>query len=162
MSKAIVLFYSFEGSTKKVAEFLSQELHLDIEQIKPVKDLKSKAFSKYLLGGGQAVMKKKPELRPIKADLNQYDTVFIGSPIWAGVFAPGIRTLLENGGLKDKRVAFFYCHDGGPGKAQEKIKAGVSIHNELLSSYGLMRVKDAFEDQKEGVLNWAKEIAYLQ
>jgi flavodoxin len=46
MSKPIILFYSFEGNTKKVAEFLSKELNLPCEQIKPVKDLKSKGFSK--------------------------------------------------------------------------------------------------------------------
>jgi len=158
MSKSIILYYSFEGNTKKVAEYLSQELNLSIEQIKPVKDLSSKGFSKYLLGGGQVVMKKKPELKPIKANLYEYDTIFIGSPIWAGVFTPGIRTLLENGELRGKKIAFFYCHDGGPGKAEEKIKASVSIYNEFISAYGLMRVKDNFKDLQKGLLNWAKGI----
>lgn len=158
MSKSIILFYSFEGNTKKVAKFLSQELNLPIEQIKPVKDLKSKGFSKYPLGGGQVIMKKKPELMPIKANLDEYDTVFIGSPIWAGSFTPGIRTLLENGELRGKRVAFFYCYDGKPGKAEEKIKEGVSTYNELISAYGLMRVKDGFENLKEGAVDWAKGI----
>lgn len=158
MSKSIILFYSFEGSTEKVAKYLSQQLNLPIEQIKPVKDLKSKGFSKYLLGGGQVIMKKKPELMPIKSNLDEYDTILIGSPIWAGVFTPGIRTLLENGQLKGKRVAFFYCHDGGPGKAEEKIKASVSIYNDLISSYGMMRVKDSFDNIKEGIVDWAKGI----
>lgn len=44
MSKAIILFYSFEGSTKKVAEYLSEELNIPYEQIKPVKDLSSKGI----------------------------------------------------------------------------------------------------------------------
>lgn len=157
MSKSIILFYSFEGSTKKVAEFLSKELNIAMEEIKPEKDLKSKGFSKYLLGGGQVVMKKKPKLRALGVNLEEYDRVFIGSPIWAGGFTPAIRTLLEDGQLKDKKVAFFYCHDGGPGKAEKKIKEGVCIYNDFLSSYGLMRVKDGFEDLKEEVLVWAKE-----
>jgi len=155
MPKTIILYYSFEGNTKKVAEFLSQTLKLPIEQIRPVKDLQSKGFSKYLVGGGQVVMKKKPDLMPIQANLDAYDTVLIGSPIWAGSFAPGIRTLLEGGQLKGKKVAFFYCHDGGPGKAKEKIKAAVSVHNKLISAYGLVRVKDDFESLKQGLVSWA-------
>ena len=158
MPKSIILYYSFEGNTKQVAKVLSQELKLPMEQIKPVKDLKSKGFSKYPLGGGQVVMKRTPDLMPIKANLEAYDTIFIGSPIWAGCYVPGIRTLLESGQLKGKKIAFFYCHDGGPGKALEKIKAGVSQHNELISTHELMRVKDGLRPLRDDLVAWAKEI----
>ena len=158
MSKKIIIFYSFEGNTKKVAEFLSKELNLVSEEIKPIKDLKSKGFSKYPIGGSQVVLKKKPELKALTIDLEEYDTIILGSPIWAGSFTPGIRTLLEDGKLKGKKIAFFYCNDGGPGKAEKKIEEAVNINNEFISSYGLARVKDDFEGLKDGVLNWAKEI----
>ena len=46
MSNAIILFYSFEGNTKLVGEYLSRELNIPYEQIKPVQDLTSKGFSK--------------------------------------------------------------------------------------------------------------------
>ncbi|MGO1469562.1 MAG: flavodoxin family protein [Tissierella sp.] len=158
MSKSIILFYSFEGSTKKVAEYLSEELNIPWEQVKPKKDLKSKGFSKYPIGGGQVIMKKKPELEPIQVDLNEYDTIFLGSPIWAGTFAPAIRTVLEDGILKDKNIAFFYTHDGGPGKCKIKIRHAVSINNTLISSYGLAGVKQGLEPLKNGLLEWTKTI----
>ena len=158
MFKSIILFYSFEGTTKKVAEYLSEELKIPWEEIKPINNLKSKGFSKYPIGGGQVIMKKKPELRPIEADLDEYDTIFIGSPIWAGNFTPAIRTLLETGILKDKNIAFFYTSLGGPGKAESKIKDSVEIDNKLLSSYGLVNVKDNFEELKDGVLEWAGKV----
>lgn len=158
MSKQIILFYSFEGSTKMVAQYLSKELNIPCEEIKPIKDLKSKGFSKYLLGGGEVIMKKKPHLHSIKSNLDEYDTIFIGSPIWAGSFTPAIRTLLETGILKDKNIAFFYTSLGGPGKAESKIKESVKINNKLLSSYGLVNVKNEFEVVKAGVLEWAKSL----
>lgn len=159
MSKSIVLFYSFEGNTKTVAEYLSKELNIPNEQIRPIKDLKSKGFSKYPIGGGQAILKKTPALMPIKANLDAYDTVFIGSPIWAGTITPGVRTLLETGILKGKKIAFFYCHDGGPGKADAKIKEAARVHNQLISSYELLRVKDNFEALKSELLTWAKGVS---
>ncbi len=79
MSKSIILFYSFEGTTKKVAEYLSEKLNTPGEEIRPINNLKAKGFSKYSIGGGQVIMKKKPELMLIEADLNKYDTIFIGS-----------------------------------------------------------------------------------
>ncbi len=158
MSKSLILFYSFEGNTKRVGEFLADRLNLPVEEIKPVKDLPSKGFSKYFWGGSQVIMNKKPELRPLNANLDDYDTVFLGSPIWAGTFAPPIKTLLEDGKLKGKRVFFYYSHDGGPGKASIKIKEAVNINNELISSYGLTNIKNNFEGEKDGVLQWAKNL----
>lgn len=36
MSKTIVLYYSFEGSTKRISELIAEEIGADIEEIKPV------------------------------------------------------------------------------------------------------------------------------
>ena len=155
MSKSIILLYSFEGNTKKVADYLAGELNIPCEEIKPVKDLSSKGFSKYFWGGQQIIMKKKPKLNPIKANLDEYDTVFLGSPIWAGTFAPAIKTLLEEKILSGKNIKFFYTHDGGPGKCEDRIREAVNIHNTLISAYGLARVKDGLEPLKDGLISWA-------
>ena len=158
MSKSIILFYSFEGNTRIVGEYLARELNLPFEEIKPVKVLPSKGFSKYFWGGSQVVMNKKPDILPLEVDLKEYDTVYLGSPIWAQSFAPPIKTLLEDGSLKGKRIGYFYCHDGGPGKIDKKISESIEIYNKFISSYGLTKVKDDFESLKSGVLDWAKAI----
>lgn len=161
MPKQLILFYSFEGSTKMVAEYLSKELNIQCEEIKPIKNLKSKGFIKYPLGVSQVIFKKKPELHPIKANLQEYDTIFIGSPIWAGSFVPAIRTLLQTGILKNKNIAFFYTHEDGPGNAEDKIKESVEINNKLISSYGVANVKREFEGVKSLMLDWAKSVKDL-
>lgn len=158
MSRAMILFYSFEGSTKRVGEYLSRELELPYEEIKPVKDLTSNGFSKYIIGGGQVITKTKPEILSMSTDFQEYDTIFLGSPIWAGSFAPAIRTILEDGTLKNKNIAFFYTSLGGPGKAPRKIENQVNINNKLISSYGIVNVKDEFNNLKDELLNWAKTI----
>lgn len=158
MDKTIILFYSFEGNTKKVSEYLASELNLPYQEIKPINNLDSKGFRKYFWGGSQVIMKKKPELENIEIDLAEYENVLLGSPIWAGCFTPVIRTLLEEGILKDKKIAFFYCHDGGPGKAEIKIEEAVKINNRFISSYGLNKVKDNFDSLKDEILDWAKRV----
>ena len=158
MSKKLILFYSYEGSTKKVAEYLSKELDIPCEQVRPIKDLKPKGITKYPIGGGQVILKRKPELMPIEEDLKGYDTILLGSPIWAGNFTPAIRTLLETGILKDKKIAFFYTSQGGPGKVERKKKEAANRNNQLISSYGLVNIAEDFEELKQGVLEWARSI----
>ena len=157
MSKILILFYSFEGNTRRVSKLLSDKLNIPYKEIKPVKDLKSKGFSKYIWGGSQVVMKKKPELMEVDINLDDYDTIILGTPIWAGTFAPAIKTLLEDK-LKNKKIAFFYCHDGGPGKSEKKAKEAININNTFVSSIGLERVRYNFEDIKGDVLSWAQNM----
>lgn len=103
-------------------------------------------------------MKKKPELMPLKTNLDDYDTIIIGTPIWAGAYTPAIKTLLEDGMLKGKNIACFYCHDGGPRNADKNIREEIEINNKFISSIGLSRTKTNFEDLKHEALNWAKKI----
>lgn len=157
MAKPLILFYSLQGSTRKVAQYLSQELDIPMEEIKLKKDFKPQGFSKYVLGGSQAVMGSKPPILPVKSDLTKYDTIILGSPVWAGRFTPAIKTLLEKGRLKNKKIFFFYCSDGGPGKIEEKIKSSSNVNNTLASTFALVSVDKDFENQKPGVLNWARK-----
>lgn len=158
MSNPLILFYSFEGNTRKVVKFISKELDIPYEELKPIKDLSSKGFSKYIWGGTQVVMGKKPELETLKMDLEEYETIIIASPIWAGTFAPAIKTLLETGILKNKKIAYLYCHDGGPGKAAVKGQRSIETHNEFISSLEMVRVKDDFEKIKYQALDWVRNI----
>ena len=137
MSKTLVLFYSFEGNTKRVAELIASSIGADIEEIKPVKEMKSKGFSKFIWGGGQVVMNKKPKLKPLQVNLDDYKTILLGTPIWVGTFSPPISTLLENGYLKNKRIAYFFTHEGGADKAVEKVKAVIGKGKYLLICFWL-------------------------
>ncbi len=157
MAKTLILYYSFEESTHQMANYLANELNLPIERIRVIKDLKSHGFSKYIVGGGQVVMKIKPKLMPLTSNINEYEHIIIGSPIWAGSYVPAIKTLLENGQLTNKKISFFFCHDGGPNKANDKIIELVNRENQLISTYALERVSENFLNLKAGLLNWAKK-----
>lgn len=162
MSNTLVLYYSFEGSTKKIAEYIAKEIEADIEKITPVKELKSKGFSKFLWGGSQVIMKKKPEINPINLNLDDYNTVLIGTPIWAGTFAPPIYTLLEEGYLKNKKIGYFYCHEGGAKNAVKKAKESIEKDNFFVSSFSCQSVQKNYEIIKDKVSVWAKEVIKQQ
>ncbi|MDX9863532.1 MAG: hypothetical protein RBT34_01875 [Anaerolineaceae bacterium] len=158
MSKMLVLYYSFEGTTQRIAELIAGKIDADIAEVKPVKEIKTKGFFKYVLGGGQVVLKIKPELKPLKVNLDDYETILLGSPIWAGTFTPPILTLLERGYLKNKTIAYFYCHKGGADQAEEKAKAVIEKNNAYLSSFGCMNVPENFESLQAPVIAWAKRV----
>ena len=158
MAKTLVLYYSFEGSTKKMAEWIAREIKADIAVVRPERELKAKGFSKFILGGGQVMMKRKPPIKPLEINLDDYDTVFLGSPIWAGTFAPPINTLLGNAYLKNKKIAYFYCYEGGDKKALAKAKQAINKENIFISAFACLSVTKNFDTIKEKAGAWAKNI----
>lgn len=156
--KAIVLCYSFEGNTLRVSEILGKEFNLEVYQIKPEKDLKSKGFSKFLWGGRQVILGKKPQLEPLSFSIDEVDFIFLGSPIWAGTFAPAIKTLLETGILKNKKIAYFYTHEGGASRARLLGEKAINIHNHFVGAYSIKNVIKGDFSWLQDFLSWGRNV----
>ena len=105
--KVLVIFYSLEGHTKLLANAIAKVTGADILEVKPKKEITKKGFMKYLKGGGQVIRKVEPEILPLSLDPNDYDLLFIGTPVWAGGYAPALRTFFSTVGFCGKKVAFF-------------------------------------------------------
>ncbi|MCM1990939.1 flavodoxin family protein [Oceanirhabdus seepicola] len=158
MKKSVVVYYSFEGSTKRLAEKLSEELNCDSLEIKVVKEITTKGFSKYIWGGRQAMMKKKPELKSYDLDLEQYDNIIIGTPVWAGTVTPPIRSFFERENIENKKIAFFCTHQGGMGKVTEKFKALVKDNNSIINSIDIVKPLKNIDSTNNEIIQWGKEL----
>ena len=110
--KALVVYYSRTGTTKKVAEAISEMLKCDIEGIVDIKN--RKGILGFLGAGRDTVFNKLTSINDVKKGPSEYDLVLIGTPIWVGNMSVAIRTYLSKYKGKFKRVAFF-CTMGGSG-----------------------------------------------
>ncbi|RRD02018.1 flavodoxin [Prevotella sp. OH937_COT-195] len=50
---------------------------------------------------------KRPELKPLPVNIDDYDVVFLGFPIWFGTFPPAMFTFLQQYDLSDKVIIPF-------------------------------------------------------
>ena len=94
--KTLIVYYSLEGNTKYAADKIAQAIGADTLQLVPKKAYSDKGFSKFLWGGKSALMAEKPALEPIDANLDEYEQIVFGFPVWAGTFAPPLRTFIED------------------------------------------------------------------
>ena len=94
--KSLVIFYSFEGNTKLMAENIAQTAEADVLELKPKKEIQSKGFMKYFWGGKAAMMKEKPELLPFDKNIQDYDLIFIGTPVWAWTYSPPLNSFFSS------------------------------------------------------------------
>lgn len=112
--KSIVVFYSLEGNCKLIGNTIAEAAHSDILELKLRKPVPVKGPMKFLAGGGSVMKKSSPELTTVIPDLSDYELIFIGAPVWAGSFAPAIRTFASSARLENKKMCFFTCCAGGP------------------------------------------------
>lgn len=156
--KTLVVYYSYEGNTEQIAHAIRDTYHFDCISIKPIKEMKSKGFAKYVWGGAQVVMKVVPKIESIQVNLDEYDFIIIGSPIWAGTYAPPIRSFIEGTHCTNKRIGYFYTHLGGADLAEERASQVFNKHNTLVSCLGLMNVSEHPEESKIQAIEWVKSI----
>jgi flavodoxin len=121
--KTAVIYYSFEGNSTAVASLLAEKLKADIFHVELKDAKKRKGFSKYAWGGGMVFMHKTPPIKPLSINIDAYDLIILGFPVWAAAPAPPLVSFLNGIKLSGKKVALYCCHGGGKGAALEKLKA---------------------------------------
>ncbi|EOD00544.1 flavodoxin [Caldisalinibacter kiritimatiensis] len=128
-SKSIVIYYSLEGNTKFISEILAKEYKADLLEIKPKKEIPTSGVMKYIIGGFRALFKTNPKLKLYNLSLDEYSTIFIGTPVWEKSMSPPIRTFLKNNNIKNKNIGLFCTCAVGKGKTFYHMKKYLNDNN---------------------------------
>lgn len=115
--KILVTYFSHTGNTREIANQIHAIVGGDIFEILAVNpypkdyDVCVKQAKKELDSG------YKPELKSKIKNIETYDLVFIGYPIWFGTFPAPVKTFLSEYDFSGKTVVPFCTHGGGgPGR----------------------------------------------
>ncbi|MBB5182630.1 flavodoxin [Catenisphaera adipataccumulans] len=111
--KRAVIYYSLSGNTEKYAKDLAHEIGADLIKIKMKNPLPNVKWKQFLIGGRQAIFHEKPEIEHLSQNMDQYDEIIIGTPIWAGQAASPINTVLERKEIAEKATAVFTLSGSG-------------------------------------------------
>ena len=136
-SKILVLYYSQEGSTKTVAEEISRLTKADIEAFDvtdPYTGTFDETVARCLKERSEGFL---PELEPLKADIKDYDVIFLGYPIWFGTYAPPVAALLKSINLSGKKIIPF-CTFGSGGLQSSTADLRKAVKDaEIIDGYGV-------------------------
>lgn len=131
MSKKLVAFFSCTGTTKKVAENLSKAIGGDLYEIVPTK-LYTNADLNWTDKTSRSSLEmndknSRPEIATKVSNMEDYDTIFIGFPIWWYVAPRIINTFLESYDFSGKTIIPFATSGGsGLGNTITELKLSCS------------------------------------
>ena len=111
MSRKLVAYFSASGVTAKLAERLSEAIGADLHEIR-AKEQYSQADLDWRNDKSRSSIEMKnktfrPEIVDDKISISEYDTVFVGFPIWWYVAPTIINTFLESHDFSGKTVVVF-------------------------------------------------------
>lgn len=127
MSRKLVAYFSASGVTAKLAETLSEAIGADLYAIEPEVPYTKADLNWMNQNSRSSVEMKDPASRPAIAgkrdNMDEYDTIFIGFPIWWYVAPTIINTFLESYDFTGKTIIPFATSGGsGMGKTNEKLQ----------------------------------------
>ena len=155
MGKKLVAYFSASGTTRKIAEMIAEVAEADLYEIVP-KQPYSKADLNWMDKKSRSSVemndkKYRPEITDTNANINKYDEIILGFPIWWYVAPTIINTFLESYdfGVKNRIV----CNLGGSG-------FGNTVKELILSApdANIVEGKILNNVSKRDVENWVKSL----
>ena len=137
MARKLVAYFSAIGVTAKVAELIADAAGADVYQIQPEVPYTAADLNWMDKNSRSSIEMNDKKIRPamVKRNLQveDYDVVFLGFPIWWYVAPTIINTFLESFDFAGKKIILFATSGGsGVGKSVEELKVSVTDDTQIV------------------------------
>ena len=137
MTKNLVAYFSASGVTKKVGENLASAIGADSYEIKPAIPYTDADLNWMDKSSRSSIEMKdwnsRPEIIEDDFSIEEYDTIFLGFPIWWYIAPTIINTFLEKHDFSNKKIILFATSGGSRfGRAVENLRPSVSDSAEIV------------------------------
>lgn len=117
-NKSLIIYYSLSGNTKMVANLLQELVGGDIMEIKTVRPYPEDFHAVVEQAREERRTNFLPPIQPLDFNPQNYDTIYLGFPIWGNTIPQPMATFLSQNNLAGKTIVPFCTHDGyGVGRA---------------------------------------------
>lgn len=125
--KAIVVYFSHSGNTKRIAEEIVKQTSADIVELLPVHAYPTIYEECTTIAATEKTEAIRPPLATKIDNLQEYNTIYLGFPNWWSTAPMPIFTFLDQHDVANKTIKLFVTHGGGGiSNCASDIKAYVS------------------------------------
>ena len=145
--KSLIVYYSRTNITEKLAKSIASKTDSDIEEIIPKVNYQGKLG--YARGGKHAMQEKIIDLETLKYDPEDYDMVYLGTPVWVSKAANPLISYIKQNEGKFTNVKFFAtAGSGGFDSTFEQMEKYASVKPQKTLALTTKEVKkDMFEEK---------------
>lgn len=156
--KVLVVYFSETGNTQKLAKLISDEVGGDFRRIETVKPYPT-GQELFDYTKNERDNDERPELKDLEVNMDDYDVIFVGYPIWWYTLPMPIYTFFDKYDFDDKIIVPFNTHEGsGDGGTYSTIK-NWEKNAKVLDGLAI-RGGDMESDQTTRIRNWLKGLDF--
>ena len=141
--RTLIVYYSLSGHTKDIAERIQKMTGGELFAIKTVEKINRVPWF-YLTLRKQLKDKVYPELSTEVPDFSQYDTIFVGGPVWWYTVSTPMRTFLQEADFMGKKVVPFTTQGSNVGTYFEDF-AQMAKNAKLLQSASFNNMPEKYD-----------------
>ncbi len=164
MKKLLIVYYSWSnGNTERIAKKLQSIAGGDLLKIDTAVPY-SGSYNEVVDQGQREVNRGyEPQLKPISANIADYDVIAVGTPTWWYTMAPAVKTFLHKNSFAGKTVVPFMTNGGWPGHVIKDMKNACTGADVVCD----MQVKfdstggDKLETSEAEIEAWAQSVKAL-
>ena len=151
-----------KGNTAIVADYIAQKTGADMFEIKPATPYPDEYEACTELAKRELESNVRPALEKNIDNLAQYDTIFVGYPIWWSALPRVMMTFLESNDFSGKTVIPFCTHGGSGLAGTEREIADVCPNAKILSGLAIVgkSAQENFPAVQKDVDIWLKSHGY--
>lgn len=154
-TKSLILYYSQTHATEQVANAIQAETGADIEAISAVQPYDGDFQQTIARCQEEMATGTLPELNALEKNVADYDTIYLGYPVWFGTFAQPMAALISANDFVGKVVIPFCTFgSGGLNTSSDQLKAKLAQAT-ILPGYGVRnaRIAAAQAEVKQFLIN---------
>ena len=149
------------GNTAMMASYIKEYLNADSFEIVPVNKYPDNYKESTELAMKEKNENARPKIKNKLANLEDYDTVFIGYPIWWGDLPMIVYTFIENYDLSGKTIIPFNTHEGsGNAGTYNTLKNKLTNANVNTNGLAVEGSVARTDEGKTKTISWLKELGY--
>lgn len=156
--RVLVLYFSETGNTQKLANLISQEVGGDFRRIEPETPYPT-GDELFDYTEEEANSNARPKFKDLDINMDDYDTIFIGYPIWWYQMPMIMYTFFDEYDLSDKTIVPFNTHEGSGNSGTYQDIAEMESDATVLDGLAI-RGGDMDSDQTDTVRNWLEDLGF--
>mgnify|MGYP004676333323 CR=1 FL=1 len=164
MKKLLIVYYSWSnGNTERIAKQLQSAAGGDLLRIDTAEPYAGSYDDVVRQGQEEVECGYEPALKPLHANVRDYDVIAVGTPTWWYTMAPAVKTFLHGQDFAGKTVVPFMTNGGWPGhviKDMKKACGGAAIACEMQVQFD-SNGGDRLETPQAEIAAWAQNVRKL-
>lgn len=157
--KVLVVYMSRTGHTKQVAETIHQQVGGDLYHLQTVETYPKKYQQMLKVGQSEQDANARPKLKGKLPDLKQYQTIFLGYPIWWNKNPMAINTFLNHYPSFKGKTIYSFTTSGSSGLGDSLSELRSNAKGAKIGK-GLPITNSQMDQATSMVKSWLKDINY--